>query len=66
MNLVDVTVPVSIRGTWDNPTFDADAAAGVASGVVGTVGGLGNRAAQLPGQVLKAPGDVLHSLFGGN
>jgi AsmA protein len=65
INLVDIGIPFYVRGSWDNPSFAPDTA-GLAKGIVGTVGGLGSKAAELPGAVLKAPGDVLHSLFGGN
>jgi len=65
LNLVDIGIPFTVRGSWDNPSFAPDAA-GLAKGIVGTVGGLGNKAVDLPGAVLKAPGDALKSLFGGN
>jgi AsmA protein len=62
LKLVDTGIPFYVRGSWDNPSFAPDPA-GLAKGFVG---GLGNKAIELPGAVLKAPGDVLHSLFGGN
>lgn len=65
LNLVDIGIPFYVRGSWDNPSFAPDTA-GLAKGLVGVVGGLGNKAAAIPGAVLKAPGDVLNSLFGGN
>lgn len=65
LNLVDIGIPFYVRGSWDNPSFAPDTA-GLAKGIVGTIGGLGGKAVNLPAEVLKAPGDVLHSLFGGN
>lgn len=65
LNLVDIGIPFFVRGSWDDPSFAPDPA-GLAKGIVGTVGGLGGKAVKLPSQVLKAPGDVLHTLFGGN
>lgn len=65
LNLVDIGIPFFVRGSWDNPSFAPDPA-GLAKGIVDTVGGLGSKAAGLPSAVLRAPGDVLNSLFGGN
>jgi AsmA protein len=65
LNLVDIGIPFYVRGSWDNPSFAPDTT-GLAKGIVGTVGNIGSKAIALPGAVLRAPGDVLDSLFGGN
>jgi AsmA protein len=65
LDLVDIGIPFYVRGSWDDPSFSPDPA-GLAKGLVGAVGGLGSKAVALPGEVLKAPGDLLHSLLGGN
>jgi AsmA protein len=65
LSLIDIGIPFYVRGSWDDPSFSPDTA-GLAKGLVGAVGGLGSKAAELPGAVLRAPGDVLDSLFGGN
>jgi uncharacterized protein involved in outer membrane biogenesis len=65
LSLIDIGIPFYVRGSWEDPSFSPDTA-GLAKGLVGTVGSLGSKAAELPGAVLRAPGDVLDSLFGGN
>jgi AsmA protein len=65
LSLVDIGIPFYVRGSWDDPSFSPDPA-GIAKGLVGTVGGLGGKAVELPGEALKVPGKLLDSLFGGN
>src|SRR5579863_2593524 len=58
VHLADIGVSFYARGSWNNPTFEADPAS-LAKGVVGAVGGTAT-------QILGVPGSALKSLFGGN
>lgn len=74
VNLVDFGVPFYVKGTIDNPSFEPDPA-GIAKGLVGTVGstatGVVGTATGVVGtvggtatKVLEVPGNAIKSLFG--
>jgi AsmA protein len=58
IHVAQIGIPFYVRGNWSNPSFEPDPA-GLAKGVVGTVGGTAT-------QILSVPGSALKSLFGGN
>jgi AsmA protein len=56
IHLADIGIPFYVRGNWSNPSYEPDPA-GLAKGVVGTLGGTAT-------QILSVPGNALKSLFG--
>lgn len=68
VNVLDIGVPFYVKGTIDNPSFDPDPA-GIAKGVVGSVGetatGVVGTVGGAATKALDVPGNAIKSLFGG-